>query len=453
VACFAFLRIYQCKENTDMLRHEELIRIHGAAIEAELAESRDALLEGIAAPFVASLPTSAKPAEQLYLDLGALNRAGNLVDGTIPLEIWLRNAIHFAAGRAQTAIFEQGLETARRSATLVLAHVSNALPRNIDELHKERQTLQQEWQSEVERAVPIITAHLEARIDNLEAKVAQVFADRQLGRLYINFTYEAAREALDERRRMLAHGAAGLLNPDISIERKARVERTMRELDPDDVIALYGASLVPGGYSSGRPRAEFLLSGPSGDILASSGCVRLAVGGGGFGHGPWTDATITQLGHDMLMILHTYIRTCPLSFVVPGREPGDTDRSEQEARRLLNVIPGLLEFVSWTLRKESHVDRAYEPIDRAKGSAKLTFALHERAGCDRHLDALTNVCASTELALETRLQAYPSSDKGTYDLLIADLSGPHDLLRFIADDCEAFWTDGWIVNVPLGRSA
>lgn len=56
--------------------------------------------------------------------------------------------------------------------------------------------------------------------------------------LVTSLRWEAARDATDGRRRMLACIAAYLLNSDDAVENKARIERTVRGLDPADVALL-----------------------------------------------------------------------------------------------------------------------------------------------------------------------------------------------------------------------
>lgn len=86
----------------DLLAIREL---HAAALSADLVESRVALLAGIDGGFVAGLPLAPNPGAQLLVDLDALNKAGALADGTVPLQIWLDNAAHLAAARGEAAIF------------------------------------------------------------------------------------------------------------------------------------------------------------------------------------------------------------------------------------------------------------------------------------------------------------------------------------------------------------
>ncbi len=84
-------------------------RVHEAALSADLAGKRGALLGGIDPSLVASLPYGSGPASQLLMDLHELNRIVLLADGTRPLEIWLRNAASLAGTRPEAAVFEGAL--------------------------------------------------------------------------------------------------------------------------------------------------------------------------------------------------------------------------------------------------------------------------------------------------------------------------------------------------------
>lgn len=91
------------------LDQDLLHRVHEAALSADLAGKRGALLGGIDPSLVASLPYGSGPASQLLMDLHELNRIVLLADGTRPLEIWLRNATSLAGSRPEAAVFEEAL--------------------------------------------------------------------------------------------------------------------------------------------------------------------------------------------------------------------------------------------------------------------------------------------------------------------------------------------------------
>jgi V8-like Glu-specific endopeptidase len=73
---------------------------------------RSAMMTGISPLFVATLPGSlpVPPLQSASLDLGVLNSTNRLVDGTVPLKIWLRNATRFSAGKAEAEPLRSALE-------------------------------------------------------------------------------------------------------------------------------------------------------------------------------------------------------------------------------------------------------------------------------------------------------------------------------------------------------
>lgn len=115
---------------------------------------------------------------------------------------------------------------------------------------------------------------------------------------------------------MLAAAAAGLCDPTISIEYKARVERTLRELDPGDVqlldqlrtFHLNSPSMHPTGIPI--PRATYVdgakhlvNSDPMArGVLLTTACIDTEE----TGLGPLY--LVTQLGDLVLRVLKTYLR-------------------------------------------------------------------------------------------------------------------------------------------------
>jgi hypothetical protein len=91
-----------------MLKHAELHEIQRAAEELKLA--RSSLLAGLSPVFVNRLEVAPTPADQLLRDLDALNAAGTLDDGTVPLLTWLENATVLAGPRVEAAVFQRAKE-------------------------------------------------------------------------------------------------------------------------------------------------------------------------------------------------------------------------------------------------------------------------------------------------------------------------------------------------------
>lgn len=99
-----------------ILRHDEVLKLHAAIVSAQLVGSRSALLTGIDANFVAGLPHSANPSDQILEDLSAMNDTGALADGTVPLAIWLQNALARAGAKKEAAVFRDALARCRAPA-------------------------------------------------------------------------------------------------------------------------------------------------------------------------------------------------------------------------------------------------------------------------------------------------------------------------------------------------
>ncbi|MEZ4299248.1 MAG: hypothetical protein R3B70_30135 [Polyangiaceae bacterium] len=99
-----------------ILPSEDIASLHGAVLSAGLADSRTTLLAGLDPAFVARLPTDDIPANQVSLDLHALNEAGRLKGGAVPLEIWLQNALLVTSGREEEPVFRDALARTREAA-------------------------------------------------------------------------------------------------------------------------------------------------------------------------------------------------------------------------------------------------------------------------------------------------------------------------------------------------
>ncbi len=87
------------------LDQNRIHELHAAVISVGL--DRRALLSGIHAAFVASLPISSSPSAQILSDLAQLNSVEQLSDGSVPLLEWLRTAAHLAGPRKEGRVFEE----------------------------------------------------------------------------------------------------------------------------------------------------------------------------------------------------------------------------------------------------------------------------------------------------------------------------------------------------------
>jgi hypothetical protein len=133
------------------------------------------------------------------------------------------------------------------------------------------------------------------------ASVEAMLADHQFARLQGALGFEAAREATDERLQMLGHAAAGLSDPGMSINEKARIERALRQLDPDDILVLRAAKERK--FLDFRARVSHIENGSaSRDALVGAGCLRIKI----VATGGTTPVEVTELGVQLLKVLEWY---------------------------------------------------------------------------------------------------------------------------------------------------
>ena len=100
------------------LTQPELVEVRDAAIESGFgaAEMRQFLFAGILRSYESVLPRYAAPGLQVQSDLGQLNSVERLVDGSVPLEQWLRNATAQTLVAAPRAVFETAMDKVAASA-------------------------------------------------------------------------------------------------------------------------------------------------------------------------------------------------------------------------------------------------------------------------------------------------------------------------------------------------
>lgn len=104
------LKLFGAHPVTRRLPNQIILDIYRAAIEANLADARPALLSGIDKSIVASLPAAPDPAGQLLIDLTALNDF-DAADGSLPIVQWLRNAIALRSVHKASTCFQHGLKS------------------------------------------------------------------------------------------------------------------------------------------------------------------------------------------------------------------------------------------------------------------------------------------------------------------------------------------------------
>ncbi|MBT2468395.1 trypsin-like peptidase domain-containing protein [Streptomyces sp. ISL-66] len=100
------------------LSQDDLKELRDTAVEAGLAEPslRSLLFAGILPKYRATLPVIAAPGPQIQSDLGDMNRVERLIDGTVPLAIWLRNAADQLTDAAPRDVILKALDRVARDA-------------------------------------------------------------------------------------------------------------------------------------------------------------------------------------------------------------------------------------------------------------------------------------------------------------------------------------------------
>ncbi|WP_175407188.1 trypsin-like peptidase domain-containing protein [Streptomyces sp. TRM64462] len=103
---------------TAYLSPEAVLAVRDAALDSGLADPsvRPLLFEGIMTRYRGTLPMLPAPGRQVHSDLVEMNQVERLVDGSVPLEIWLRNAVAQTTQAAPLAVFQQALDDVARAA-------------------------------------------------------------------------------------------------------------------------------------------------------------------------------------------------------------------------------------------------------------------------------------------------------------------------------------------------
>lgn len=83
------------------LDHGRILEIESAFTEAGLVKNEviDGLLANLYPAYVASLPGEGSPISRIKRILADLNRTERLIDGTVPLSVWLGDAVSYAGGK------------------------------------------------------------------------------------------------------------------------------------------------------------------------------------------------------------------------------------------------------------------------------------------------------------------------------------------------------------------
>lgn len=101
------------------LSQDDVIRLRDTAVETELANPalRNLLFAGILPKYVGSLSLIAAPGQQVQSDLNEMNRVERLIDGTVPLAVWLRNAADQLTDAAARDVVLKALDRVARDAS------------------------------------------------------------------------------------------------------------------------------------------------------------------------------------------------------------------------------------------------------------------------------------------------------------------------------------------------
>ncbi|MFJ7587891.1 trypsin-like peptidase domain-containing protein [Streptomyces sp. NPDC097617] len=100
------------------LSQDDVVLLRDTAVETELSDParRNLLFAGILPKYRGSLPVLAAPGQQIHSDLNEMNRVERLIDGTVPLAIWLRNAADQLTDAAARDVVLKALDRVARDA-------------------------------------------------------------------------------------------------------------------------------------------------------------------------------------------------------------------------------------------------------------------------------------------------------------------------------------------------
>lgn len=296
--------------------------------------------------------------------------------------------------------------------------------------------------------------HLRGRIENLEARLEERAADPTALRLHANFARAADAEPTPDRQRMLAYADAALVDVSLSVAQLSRVERLLRELDPADVRKLYEIDAVAGTfYMSQQQHAEshvrwLVWHQAEADVLVAAGCLRLrrmTIHVRDAGPKELDTIETTREGRLVLRVMRPYLRASSPEIVPPGHEARQGDCSEAEAWRVIHGVRDLRADVirlssiapppRYDFPKRDYRD-GRQPPHNAKGTLRL--------------GGISPVEAP---AIAARAPAVPPGGQFPTDAIAITVDGgdhplsrtlcihgPHDVLRWLADEVDARWT-------------
>ena len=322
-----------------------------------------------------------------------------------------------------------------------------------ESFQKARRDLYEEYLIDLDRRCEEQFAYLAQRIDNLDQQVSERGKDPSCIRIAANYARAADAEAIDQRRGMLAYAEAALIDTTLTLAQHSRVERLLRELDPDDVLWLNVLDKIV-GYRLGAKllrhedhvRWTVWNESPASDVLAASACVRVTHVGGGMGGVDWEKVTVTREGKLVLHVLRLYVRATKLPIEIPGRDTRAGDKSERDAREVLDQVMGLSSDVMRLAANRSAIydtpkSNAREDSPPPPANAKSVLRVFgiprqeaEAVAAKAPLHPSTPWVPVGTPVDQVLIDA-PAGDGGH----TLQIHGPHDVLRWLADEVEARW--------------
>jgi hypothetical protein len=325
-----------------------------------------------------------------------------------------------------------------------------------------RREIHEDWQIEAATLAQERFDFLSARVDDLEAKVAVRAEEVAAIAVHANFVRAADAEPTEERRRMLAFADAALVDTSLTVAQISRVERLLRELDPEDILWLSVIDRAAGTFFEGiqkgsEERVRWETWNRAGaDVLVASGCVRVThhsqsgafaydapAGGGG-----WDGAVVTREGRLVLQVMRLFLRARPLPMVPPGRETQLGDCSEGHALARINAVAGLrshvLRLATGSPTRYDFPKRHFEEGTPAAPHTKGLLLVRRAPATAAEGAAREAACPGANVATayspgeEIYVDAVPD-DEGDPERRVLHIRGPHDVLRWLADEVDARW--------------
>jgi hypothetical protein len=178
--------------------------------------------------------------------------------------------------------------------------------------------------------------------EQLERKMT----DERLAELWLEFGADAQKEVIDERRQMIAHASACLVDMSIDIGQASRIRRIINELDARDVLVLRALWMVPDIQVPGLQKMNLQMKvwqDIGAEALEPAGCVRVGVGGGGMSAPPTEELRVTETGKLVLRALRSFLHARVPIFGLDCQMDRHDYRSRDAAIAMVREHQGLYE--------------------------------------------------------------------------------------------------------------